>query len=295
MKYVITGAAGHISKLLSLRLLRAGQEVSVIGRNPEHLQELQQAGATTAIGSLEDVEFLKAVFNGADAVYTMCPPSFGPGSQQETIARLGKKYADAISANNIRHVVNLSSVGAHLAEGVGPVNGLHQVEQELNKLSEVNIVHLRPVFFYTNLFMNIGMIKQMGITGGSFSVERFPIVDPSDIAAAAAEELLALNFTGHSVRYIASDETSTNEIAAALGKAIGKPGLQWIQFPEQQVMEGMMSNGMPAVIAKEYIEMFSALNNGKLTEDYWKHHPGELGKVKLEQFAGEFAAAYNNN
>jgi hypothetical protein len=117
-------------------------------------------------------------------------------------------------------------------------------------------------------------------------------VDYVDIAAAAIEELLSLNFSGHSVRYIASDETGTDEIASVIGKAIGKPELKWMKFTAEQVLEGMQRSGIPKEVASEFVEMFTALDGNRFTEDYWKHHP-PLGTLKLEDFAKVFAAAYN--
>src|SRR6266496_5354784 len=120
MKYAITGAAGHISEPLVLQLLANGHQVRSIGRNEKHLEELSASGAETAIGSLEDAGFLKKAFAGADAVYTMCPTEIIAIKLKDFYEQLGKNYAEAIAVNNIKHVVNLSSIGAHLSEGTGP-------------------------------------------------------------------------------------------------------------------------------------------------------------------------------
>src|SRR5690349_16177937 len=128
MRYTITGAAGNISTPLVKELLKAGHSVTVIGRSEDHLRELITAGAQPAIGSLEDREFLKAAFRDAEAVYTMYPGSFSAPDMKAFIEQIAKNYAEAIEANGIAFVVNLSSVGAHLPAGVGPVSGLHRAE-----------------------------------------------------------------------------------------------------------------------------------------------------------------------
>jgi len=295
MKYVITGGAGNISKPLTLSLLKAGHEVIVIGRNESNLKELIEAGAKAAIGSVEDVAFLTKTFTGADAVYTMVPPKHDVTDWKGYITGIGKNYTEAIKRSGVKYVVNLSSIGAHLPDGVGPVNGLYQVEQLFNTLTDVNIKHLRPPYFYTNLLANIGMIKHMNIIGANYSIAdgRFPMVSPIDIAAAAEEEITALNFTGHSVKYFASDEVSTDKVASVLGNAIGKPGLKWVQFTNEQALNGMLQAGLPEEIAKNYIEMNQSMHSGKMFEDYFKHHPTGFGKVKLEDFAKTFAQAFN--
>lgn len=294
-KYVITGGAGNISKPLTEKLLKAGNDVTVISRNAENIKSLTASGANAAIGSVEDVAFLTKTFAGADAVYTMVPPYLQASDWKAYIGQIGQNYADAIKAAGVKYVVNLSSVGAHLAEGCGPVSGLYRTEQALNKLQDVNIRHLRPVYFFPNLLANVGMAKHMNIIGSNFGGDDFKmvLVDTNDIADVAYEELTKLSFTGHSIRYIASDERITNDIAKVLGNAIGKPELPWVTFTNEQAYQGMIQNGLPEEVAKNYAEMGNALQNGSMMEDYWKNHPADLGKVKLEDFAKTFAAVYN--
>jgi uncharacterized protein YbjT (DUF2867 family) len=294
MKFVITGAAGHISKPLTEKLLAQKHDVTVISRSEKNISELIAKGAKAAIGSVEDVAFLTNAFTGADAVYTMVPPNMAATQWKQWIAQIGKNYADAIKASGVKHVVNLSSIGAHLPEGCGPVTGLHFAEISLNELKDVNIKTLRPAFFMPNLLSNVGMIKNIGIMGANFGKPdvKFVLVHPSDIADVAFEELSNLNFTGHSIRYIASDERTTDEIASVIGNAIGKPDLKWVVFSDEDALNGMIQAGLPEEVAKNYQEMNMSAQSGKMTEDYWKHRPA-LSKTKLEEFAKTFAAIYN--
>jgi len=294
MKYVITGGAGHISKPLTLQLLKAGHQVTLIGRDANHLSELIEAGAKALAGSVERTDFLISAFTGADAVYTMVPPKWDATDWKGYIEQIGKNYAAAIEATGIKYVVNLGSVGAHMHDGCGPVSGLHRAENALGALKDVNIKFLRPAYFYQNLLANVGLIKQAGIMGGNYGTpgSTFVIVDPSDIADVAAEELLNLDFTGHSVRYIASDEIAPEDIAKTIGEAIGKPKLPWVVFSDEQAYQGMIGVGLSEEVAKNYTEMGHALFTGEMTEDYWKHRP-VLGKFKMADFAKQFAAVYN--
>jgi uncharacterized protein YbjT (DUF2867 family) len=294
MKYVITGSLGHISKPVVSALVKAGHEVVVVTSNKDRVKDIESLGATAATGSIDDASFLKQVFTGADAVYTMVPPNFGTPDIKKHIENVGKNYVAAIKGSSVKYIVNLSSIGAHLPTGAGPISGLHHAENALNTLPGVNIKHLRPAYFYNNLLSNVGLIKSMGIMGSNFSVtgNKFPIVDTADIAAVVIEELLQLNFTGQSIRYIASDEVSTENIASAIGAAIGKPDLPWVAFTDEQAKDGMLQAGLPNNIADNYVEMGRTLNNGKIAEEYWKHQPPALGKTKLADFAKVFAAAY---
>jgi len=295
MKYVITGGAGHISKPLAEKLLAKGNEVTVVSRSEKNIATLIAKNAKAAIGSVEDVNFLTKTFTGADAVYTMVPPIMTATDWKGWIAQIGKNYAAAINASGVKYVVNLSSIGAHLAEGCGPVSGIHFAEKAINALNNVNIKNLRPGYFYNNLLTNIGMIKNLGIMGANFggADSKVILASPSDIAEVASEELSKLNFTGHTIRYITSDEKTTDEIAAVIGKAIGKPDLKWMVFSDEDALKGMIQAGLPEEIAKNYKEMNHSIRSGKMFEDYWKNHPATLQKIKLEEFAKIFAAAYS--
>jgi len=294
MKYVITGSLGHISKPLTIALVKAGKQVTVVTNSKDRVAAIESLGAIAAVGSVSDVDFLKRTFKGADAVYTMVPPNFGTPDIKKHIEEVGRNYTIALKDSGVKHVVNLSSIGAHLPAGVGPVSGLYRAEQSLNTLKDINIKHLRPGYFYQNLLSNVGLIKHAGIIGSNFNVtdNKFPLSEPADIAEAATEELLNLNFTGHSVRYVVSDEVSTASVAKVLGAAIGKPELPWIAFTDEQALDGMLNAGLPKDISNNYVEMGQAINNGTMSEDYWKTRTGKLGKTKLADFAKEFAAAY---
>jgi uncharacterized protein YbjT (DUF2867 family) len=295
MKYVITGGAGNISRPLAEKLIAAGHEVTVVGRNPENLKPLTDQGARAAIGSVEDVAFLTQTFTGADAVYTMVPPTMTAPDWKAYIGQIGKNYADAIKAAGVKYVVNLSSIGAHMPEGAGPVSGLYRGEQALNELAGVNILHLRPGYFYTNLLASIPMVKGMNILGSNISkaTDKIILTHPEDIADVAADELLNLRFTGHAVRYIASDERTGVDVAKALGAAVGKPDLPYVEFNDDDTLNGLKSAGLPEEVAKNYTEMGHALRTGAMVEDYHKNPPQQLGQTKLEAFAQQFAAAYN--
>ncbi|QMU29538.1 NmrA family NAD(P)-binding protein [Adhaeribacter radiodurans] len=293
MKYVVTGSLGHISKPLAEKLIQAGHQVTIISSSADRAAEIEKLGATAAIGSIEDTAFLKQTFTGADAVYTMIPPTITAPDWKQYIANVGKIYAEAIQASGVKHVVNLSSIGAHMSEGCGPVSGLHFAEQALNNLQNVNVLHLRPGYFYYNFLANAGMVKHMGIIGGNYGPNtKMVLADTNDIAEVAAEALLNLNFAGKNIRYIVSDERTTKEIAAVFGEAIGKPDLQWIDFSDQDTLGAMVQNGLPEEIAKNYTEMGVALRNGEMAADYYQQKPVPLSKTKLEDFAPTFAQAY---
>lgn len=294
MKYTLTGSSGNITKPLAEKLLEAGHEVTVISRNDDHLKDLYSKGAKGAIGNVEDVDFLTEAFKGVDAVYTMIPPNMETKNWKEYIASIGKNLADAVKASGVKNVINLSSVGAHSPNQCGPVSGLYYAEKHLNNLDDVNIIHLRPGFFYTNYFSNMEMIVGMGILGSNYPADLTMILtSPDDIAEIAFQELSKLNFSGHTIQFITSDLLTCGTIAATLGEAIAKPDLKWVAFSDDEALNGLKQAGLPDEIATNYMEMGKAVRTGIMNEEYNRNRPIINGKIKLQEFAKHFAQAYN--
>jgi uncharacterized protein YbjT (DUF2867 family) len=296
MKVIVTGSLGNISKPLTKELVSQGHTVTVISSNKEKQKDIEALGATAAIGSLEDVDFLVSTFTGADAVYCMVPPNNYFDLNLDLLAyyrRLGNNYARAIEQSGVKRVVNLSSIGAHLEQGSGILLGAHDVEKILNELSsDVAITHLRPTSFYYNLFGYVETIKAVGSIVANYGADdKIPWVSPIDIAAVIAEEI-ATPLGGKKVRYVASEELTGNETASILGTAIGKPDLKWIIISDAQMRGDLESAGMNPQIAAGLVEMYASLHSGVLAEDYNRHKPTVMGKVKLAGFAKEFAAAF---
>lgn len=298
MKIVLTGSLGNIGKPLATELVQKGHAVTVISSKAERQKDIEAIGAAAAIGTMEDVDFLSATFKGADVVYLM--ETLGAGAffdkdldVMAAIINIGNIYRQAIERSGVKRVVHLSSIGAHTDKGNGILAFHYNVEQILTQLpQDVFIKFMRPVGFYYNILSFIPTIKTQGAIVSNYGGdEKEPWVSPSDIAAVIVEEM-ETTFIGRTVRYIASDEASPNELAGMLGEAIGKPDLKWIVIPDEQLLTGMVAAGMNPQTAKGFVEMNAGRRNSALYEDYNRHKP-MLGKIKLKEYVKEFAAVYN--
>lgn len=314
MKIVVTGSVGNISKPLTQELIQQGHAVTVISSKIDKQPIIESLGATAAIGTIEDVAFLTATFTGADAVYCMLPPFdyFDPNLDiMETTRRQVGNYVQAIRAAGIRQVVHLSSIGAHLEKGNGLLAFHHLAERLFQQLpADVIIKHMRPVGFYTNLYAFKDSIQGKGFLGLFLTVrfsgfwnaitgktgviaanygadDKNPWVSPNDIAAATAEELTS-PFLTRTVRYVASEELTCNEIAQIIGQAIGKPYLKWALMSDKDMLSGLKMFGMPESRAQGVVDMNASIHSGLINEDYYRNRP-VLGRVKMTEFAQEFA------
>jgi uncharacterized protein YbjT (DUF2867 family) len=297
MKIVVTGSLGNIGKPLTQELVQKGHSVIVISSNVERQKDIGTLGATAAIGTLEDVDFLTRTFQDADIVYlieTIGQKSFFEPDTDiiRVYANIARNYKQAIEKTNVKKVVHLSSVGAHTTEGNGVLAMHYYAEQILNELpDDVSIKFMRPVGFFSNLYRAMHTIKTQGAIISNYGGDKKePWVSPLDIASTIAEEM-ELPFKGRSIRYIASEEVSPNQIAQTIGEAIGKPNLKWLAIPDEQLLKGMLSLNMNRQIAEGFVEMQASQGAGALYEDYNKNKPA-MGKIKLVQFAEEFADRY---
>ncbi len=298
MKIVVTGSLGNISQPLTRELVQKGHLVTVISSKPEKQNEIEALGAVAAIGTVEDVQFLTTAFTGADAVYTMLPPPDFSNPNLDFTARANKiadNYVQAIQEAGVKHVVHLSSIGAHTNKDNGILLWAYNLEQMLNELpSDVAITFMRPVGFYYNLLGFINGIKTGGVIASNYGADDvIPWVSPNDIAAAVAEEIVT-SFVGRKISYVVSDELSCDETARILGSAIGKPDLKWLVIPDEQLLSGMKAFGLNEYLAEGFVEMNAAMHNGTLFEDYYRNKPA-LGKVKMTDYAKDFAAVYNQS
>lgn len=299
MKIVLTGSLGRIGKPLTQSLVKNGLSVTVISSKAERQKEIETLGAKAAIGSMQDVDFLSATFKDADVVYLMIAwDAIGHIFDKDIdfpteFSNIAGKYKQAIVQSGVKKVVYLSSIGAHTNEGIGSLSIYNGVEHIMNQLpADVSIKFMRPVAFYPNIFRFMGNIKTDGAIIQSYGGDKKePWVSPLDIAEAIAKEMEE-PFNGRSIGYIASDEVSPNEVANILGEAIGNDDLVWQVVPAEQLLNEVLASGMNEWVAKGFIEMQAAQGSGLLYEDFYKNKPN-LGKVKMADFAREFASVYN--
>ncbi|WP_411811969.1 NAD(P)H-binding protein [Chryseobacterium scophthalmum] len=293
MKIIITGSLGNVAKPLVQQLIGEGHDITVISSNETKKDEIEALGAKAAIGSITDLDFLVKTFEGADAAFLMTPPNMGGINIVENTINAGENYAEAIKQTEIKRVVMLSSIGVESPVENGPIKGLHFIEKFYNELENTSVTLLRAGYFYLNFFNDIPLIKNAGIIGANFPQNaKVPLVHPKDIAKAAAEELVK-NFEGKNVRYIVSDERKASEFAKVFGNAIGKHELPWIEFKDEDSLNGMLQAGLPQEIAELYTEMGRGIRTGVVQKDFIEHGSVVDGKIKLEEFAKEFAEKFN--
>lgn len=289
--FVLLGSNGRITSRLSRLLLAAGHPVRVVGRHADTLAALTRIGGESAAGDVGDAAFLEHAFAGATAAYTMIPPCYGEPDMRAAQGRIGAAIARALDKARVPRVVNLSSMGAELPQGTGPIEALHDQEQRLNALSGVDLLHLRPGSFMENLLPAAAVVAAAGVLPGREAPDAVvPMVATQDIAAVAARELVAPQHRGVLLLH-APRHASMREAAAVLGAAIGRPELAYVQSTAADGKAALRAHGFSASAADQIEALARWLSTSPLASA--SVAPAAVQPTTLEAFArDEFAPAF---
>ena len=289
----VMGATGHIGGRITDLLLDAGEPVRALGRSADKLASAAQRGAAVLTGDAGDTTFLTTAFRGADAAFTLLPPDVRAADYRRLQDAQGEAIAAAIRESGLRHVVFLSSMGADLAEGTGPLAGLHAQEERLRRLSGVNVLILRPTYFFENFYDTLGLIKQQGINGGPIAPDLpFPMIATRDVADVAARALRKRDWQGVVVRELLGERDLTfAEATRIIGARVGKPDLPYVQFPYADFTASLVQMGISPSVAGLYAEMARAINDGRVRSVEGRR-PENPTPTTFEAFADTLAPAY---
>jgi uncharacterized protein YbjT (DUF2867 family) len=294
---VITGATGHTGRPAAEALLAKGEKIRVIGRDAKKLDPFVQKGAEAFVGQVEDAASMTKAFEGATAVYVLVPEDISQQDLRAHQERVTDSYAAAIANARVPYVVALSSIGAQQVKGTGPIVGLHNMEQKLNRIAGLNVLHLRPGYYMENLLMSIPPLRSMGtLPGGMVGDVAMPWIATKDIGAYAATRLAARDFSGSSIQELHGQrDISMKEGASVVGAAIGKPKLSYMQVPFMMLEPALVQMGLPKKTAALLVEMWKGANAG-LIVPLEPRSAKNTTPTTLESFAAEvFAPAYLAN
>lgn len=262
--YTIFGASGNIGSVITRALLEKGEQVRVVGRSAGKLQKYVQKGAEAVVGNVSDETAMTQALTGVRAAFLMIPPGPASPDYRAEQERISDSIAAAVKKSALQYAVNLSSFGAQAETGTGPISGLHRLEKKLNAIDKLNVLHLRAAYFFENHLNAISMIQMMGMIGGALKADLpVPQIATRDIGAFAAERLLKLDFNAKQIHELLGQrDLRMNEVAAVIGRTIGKADLRYAQFPYDQVEQFLLQMGTPAKTASYFTEMFRGINEG---------------------------------
>jgi len=190
------------------------------------------------------------------------------------------RAADAVKKSSIQHIVFLSSIGGHIAEGTGPIQAVRYGEQVLARAVE-NLTILRPPYFMENWAPVLGAVKGQGVLPTFIApLSKIPMKATDDIGRIAAEQLITGGQGRLVVEMAGPKEYRPDQVAAALGQILGKP-IRSQHAPLSAVVPTFKSLGFSDEAAKLFEEMYRSFSTGAIGYEY----PASLvsGKITLTE------------
>lgn len=259
--FVVAGATGHVGSIVAGRLLEAGKPVRVMVRNAAKGERWSSRGAEVAVGDLGDPAFVARALRGAQGFFTLMPPDYAAPDVFAAQRRYADAIASGVAASGVPHVVMLSSMGAELPEGTGPIKGLHYFENRLRETGTA-LTAIRAAYFQENAESAVAPARAAGIFPNFFDRDdmAIPMIATKDIGELAAASLINPPRASEIVDLIGPDYTA-RDVASALGAAVGKK-LHIVNIPEPQRVPVLLDAGLPPSAAETMAEMYRALGKG---------------------------------
>ena len=286
MRIAITAPTRNIGNKLTHYLLSAGAKVVLLARDPRKVRTFEQMGAVVRQGSQDDAAFVTEATADVSSLFWTTPPNLASPDFREFQRACGYAVARAVRVNKIPHVINLSSVGAHLEYGAGPICGLHDVELLLNPEAP-NLVHLRAGYFFENFLWQLNSIQDassifLAVDGS----RRFPMIATKDIAAIACGLLLDESWQGLHIRDLHGPaDLNLHEAAEQISYGLGRT-IRYMKVGEDQARNFMLDAGMSNNVIDLMLEMQRGLGSGWIKPEEPRSSQTTT-PTTLQQFARE--------
>lgn len=261
--YVVAGATGRVGSAVARHLLDHGAEVRVLVRRPGAAQEWAARGADVRVADLRDRAALAASLTGCAGFFTLLPFDLTAPDLSAHAAAVVSSTAAAVADARVPHVVTLSSGGADLPAGTGPVAGLHALEQAL-LASGTTVTALRPGHFQEKVTDVLDLVREEGVypvLAASVDVA-LPMGATRDLGAVAARALLSPPASSEAVDVL-GPATTEREVAAVLAAALGRD-VEPLTVPEEAWVDTLVGTGLPVAAAESLAELYRADEQGLL-------------------------------
>jgi uncharacterized protein YbjT (DUF2867 family) len=265
MTILVTTPTGHVGSHVVRLLVQAGVRPAVLARDPAKLDVDIRSRVAVRQGDLADAGFVREATRDAHALFWVDPTDLGADDPNDVSARLGGHAADAVRANGIPHVVFQSSVGAEHRHGVGLIDGLGRVEDQLDATG-ANVLHLRCGYFFTNLVPNLDALRAGTLPTTMSPEATLPWVHPRDIGEIVAARLLAAGWTGRAVQAVHGPaDLSWAQVADILSTATDRTIRVLVQTGDE-VRRGLRAAGLSERAAAGVVDMTTGPNAGRPPE-----------------------------
>lgn len=262
----IFGATGNTGKVVAETLLAQGKKVRVAVRDTAKVAGLVARGAEAVTVDVLDAASVASALAGADGVYVLCPPDLTTSDIFARNKRITDNVAAGARAHEVAHIVLLSSVGAQLPAGTGPIATLHYAEAELAKAARLTAI--RAAYFMENILMNAHPMKGDGVLpvfGGGEGYP-FPMIATRDIGATAAAALASPPAASEVIELSGPQPYSFVDAATIASRVLGRP-VTAKAVPLEAMVPTLTGFGLSPHMAEMYREMTEGFGAGRIGFD----------------------------
>ena len=261
--YAVAGVSGRTGAATAEALLKQGQKVRVLVRDPAQGEPWLRRHAEVAVVDLSDTAALTRALTGMTGAYLLLPPDPHADDLLAAHGVLTEHLVRAVKDSGLKSLVFLSSMGAQHPAGTGPVVGLHRAEKAL-KGATPSLTFLRAAFFLENwgeglmTALETGELRFFGATH-----LKFPQVCARDIGEAAAAALVAGAHGTRAIELAGRENWSPEDVAGVLQSLLETP-VKAVAVPVEQAHQLLLGQGLSEARAMLWAELYQGLARGHL-------------------------------
>ncbi|MGW4891360.1 SDR family oxidoreductase [Kitasatospora sp. NPDC004240] len=252
-RVLVTGATGNIGSKVVAELRDRGVPVRAFVRDPGRAAALLGGDVDIAVGDFADPESIRRALPGVDRVFLMC------GNDPRQV-EYETNVIDAATAEHVGRIVMLSTVGAKVGAPAAFADQHGRIEQHLRACG-VPAVILQSGYLMSNI---LGSAETIARTGKFFlpaGEARVAMIDPRDVAVAAAAVLTAGGHDGQTCVITGPEAITHAEVAEHLSAATGRV-IEYVDVPDDAALAGLAQGGVPPWLAERIVAVFRSLRAG---------------------------------
>lgn len=262
MTYAVAGVSGNTGKVAASLLLDQGHQVRAIVRDAAKGKGLAARGAEVAVADLSDAAALEKAFAGVKGAFVLVPPNLRSDAFRAYQRGIVDAVARAAERAGLPHLVLLSSIGAQLPSGTGPIAGIHEAEARFRALPATKSTFVRAGYFMENLAASLGTLEQGFIPWFLPAARKLDMIATVDIGKTVAGAL-AEGATSTTAIELGGPAHSAEDVVAILSDLTGRP-IRVQEAPVAAVSPTFQQFGMSADMANLFQEMLAGFGEGRI-------------------------------
>ncbi|HEY8591091.1 MAG TPA: NAD(P)H-binding protein [Naasia sp.] len=258
MTIAVTGATGHLGRLIVEQLLARGvapDEIVATGRNAQRLAELEKLGVRTGVASYDDPSSVESALAGVDTLVLVSGSEVGHRARQ---------HANAIAAAEragVGHIVYTSSPHADSSRmAIAPE---HKATEDLLAASPAEATVLRNNWYNENYEQAFAQAAATGTYLASTGAGRVASASRIDFAEAAAVVATTGARRGEVLELAGDGAWDGTDFAAIAGRVLGRD-ITFAGVSQEEHRQALTGAGLPESVIEFLVTLDADIAAGEL-------------------------------